>query len=282
MFHVERIFLACLAGLHFACDAQEPVEIPSSGATLGGLYYSVTAPRSPAVVMLHGCSGMWFRPGVLTPSNADWARRLNEAGYAVLVLDSFTARGEREICSQQVRRIRPEVERAADAHAGRRWLAAREVVDSGRIHLIGWSHGGTSALHAVRSGAGIVGPDAPQFRSVVAFYPGCAVLAKKGYEADVPVLIQAGGADDWTPARHCVALAGQGASRVAIDVYPEAHHAFDRLGHRLPRFRSDVRNAASPTGRGATVGPHPAARAMALERVFRFLEETGDVPRGTG
>ena len=85
-------------------------------------------------------------------------------------------------------------------------------------------------------------------------------------------MIQSGGADDWTPAVHCEALVeqarGHGAP-IEIDVYPEAHHAFD--GFSEVRSRPKVSNAASPTGWGATVGAHPEAREKAYARTTAWV-----------
>jgi dienelactone hydrolase len=281
-FHVEHAWLGVVL-LALPCAAAEVVSVRAPDTLLPALYYAAPPKNpgpAPAVVMLHGCSGMWSRPGVPTASNADWARRLGEAGFAVLMLDSFGSRGEREICTQATRAIRPERERTTDAHAARLWLAARADVDSSRIHLLGWSNGGSTVLHAIKPDAA-GSSQGPPFRSAVAFYPGCGTLGKKPYRAAVPLLIQAGGADDWTPAERCVALARAATGpSVEIDVYPEAHHAFDRLGGQV-RFRPQVRNPASKTGWGATIGPHPEARARAIERTLKFLGNSPDVPRGT-
>ena len=38
------------------------------------------------------------------------------------------------------------------------------------------------------------------------------------------------------------------------------------------RTRPEVRNPSSPNGWGATVGPHPEARAKAIERATAFIE----------
>lgn len=88
------------------------------------------------------------------------------------------------------------------------------------------------------------------------------------------MLIQAGGADDWTPAHFCEKLAAEANAigvSAAIDVYEGAHHGFDRIEGRV-RHRPDVRNLSSPTGWAATVGPDPGARAKSLERTMTFLE----------
>ena len=104
------------------------------------------------------------------------------------------------------------------------------------------------------------------------------------YTPSVPVLIQAGSADDGTPASQYVALARAAPAEpaVEIDVYEGAHHAFDRIEGR-GRYRANVSNLAGPTGRGATVGPHPEARARSLARTTAYLEKAvpPGVPRGT-
>ena len=141
----------------------------------------------------------------------------------------------------------------------------------GHVHLMGWSNGGSTTLFALREGAPGAEETGPRFRSAVAFYPGCGALSKSSYRAQAPILIQAGGADDWTPAGPCERLARSATGqRVAIDVYPGAHHAFERLDLAI-RVRPEVRNLSSPTGRGATVGTDPKARAWSIERSTAFI-----------
>jgi dienelactone hydrolase len=188
------------------------------------------------------------------------------------LLDSFTPRGVREICTQKVRVVSEARDRPEDAHAALRWLAARADVRAADVALMGWSNGGSTVLHTLDER----GPERAsplRFRAAVAFYPGCGNRTLAGFRPAVPLLIQAGGADDWTPARHCIALAKSAAAQgaaVSIDVYPGAHHAFDRLPAGI-HHRPDVRNAASATGLGATIGAHPEARAQARQRTFDFL-----------
>lgn len=264
-----------LAAAGLAWAGGEEVRLPGDGIELRGrLYLPAAAPaRSPAIVMLHGCSGMWRRDGEPTASYAFWAEHFRGRGYVVLLLDSFGPRGEKEICTQAKRGISPASDRPRDAYAALRWLADRADVDAGRVHVMGWSNGGTAVLNTVRPDA--PGRDArgPAFRSAVALYPGCADLAKKAYRPVAPLLIQAGAADDWTPARFCTALASQAeAGAIEIDVYPDAHHSFDRIGQAV-RERPEVRNPNRPGGRGATVGPNPEARAKAIARVTDWIRQ---------
>lgn len=253
----------------------EKVVIPADGLELAArLYRPDGAGSFPAIILLHGCSGMWARNGEPTGSYDFWARHFQQRGYHALLLDSFGPRGEKEICTQKRRRVSPERERSRDAHAALRWLASRDDVEAKSIHILGWSNGAMTVLQALRQDAEGKASDMPEFRSAVAFYPGCASLLRGKYAPDVPLLIQAGAEDDWTPARHCQGLAKrarEGGAKVEIDVYDGAHHSFDRMDGRV-RYRPDVSNPSSPTGWGATVGPNPEARQKAIERTTRFIE----------
>lgn len=273
-FHVKHL----LCVLAFFClpawAGGEAVTFPGAGIELKGrLYRPEGRAPFPAVVLLHGCSGMWTRSGKPLPSYEFWAEHFRNLGYVALLLDSFGPRGEREICSQNELRITPQRERASDAQAALDWLAGQVEVRRDSIHLAGWSNGGTSVLHALLAATGGAG-GMPAFRSAIAFYPGCAQLLKGAFVPGAPLVILAGGADDWTPAAKCAALqrrARDAGAPVELEVYDGAHHAFDRISGRL-RYRPDVRNPSSPTGWGAHVGPHPEARRKALDRATAFLQ----------
>lgn len=259
----------------WAAGAGEEVRFPGPAVELvGRLYPAAAETPSRAVVLLHGCSGMWLRAGQPNRSYEAWAEHLQKRGITALLVDSFGPRGEREICTQRERRVRPGHERTRDAYAALKWLAARPGVDPARIHVLGWSNGGTTVLEALRPDAGGREPEGPRFRSGVAFYPGCRVLSRAPYRTEEALLVQAGAADDWTPAGDCLKLAAAAKGRggvVEIDVYDDAHHAFDRLDVRI-RHRPDVRNPSSPTGWGATVGGNARAREQSMARATAFLE----------
>ena len=53
----------------------------------------------PAVVMLHGCSGLLGKNGRLLSIYGAWASEFLKAGYVVLVVDSARSRGFGETCS---------------------------------------------------------------------------------------------------------------------------------------------------------------------------------------
>lgn len=253
----------------------DKVDIRGEGVELVARMYAPEGKGPfPAIVLLHGCNGLWGRDGEPTRNYETWARRFQERGYLALLVDSFGPRGEKEICTQGIRKIHPGRERVSDAQAALRWLASRSDVRKESVHLLGWSNGGMTVLQAVKGEKGLGGDSEPSFRSAVAFYPGCRDLVGRRYASKVPLLIQAGGADDWTPARYCEAMAvdaqGRG-ERIEIDVYEGAHHAFDSVAGSV-RFRADVRNPSSPSGRGAHVGPDPVAREKSLLRAMEFIE----------
>lgn len=227
----------------------------------------------PALVLLHGCSGIHTPSGFITASYLRWAELLAEDGYVALLVDSFTPRGYRTICELQKRPILESRERVEDAYAAARWLSQQPYVGAGRIGLLGWSNGGTGALYAMRLERRVE----PAFRAAVAFYPGCRTLsrAKTPYQPYAPLLILSGEADDWTPAAPCSELIGiakgQGAP-AEIVVYPGAHHSFDRVN--LPvRYRPNVRNLNKPDRLGATVGEQPEAREAAIRRTREFFAQ---------
>lgn len=246
----------------------ERVEIARSGETLDGVLYR---PRGagpfPAVVALHGCDGVFTRSEKVGANYADWGRRLAAEGFLVLFPDSFGSRDLGSQCRVSDREVRTSVERVADAAAARRWLQRRPFVIKDRISLLGWSNGAIATLWAVRPQA-LRHDDLPDFRSAVAFYPGCRTLAERDWTARLPTLLLLGGADDWTPAAPCremIAQAGVRHSQAIAVTYPGAYHAFDRANFPL-RALKGLTYSANGSGR-AHVGTDEPARADALKRV---------------
>jgi dienelactone hydrolase len=231
----------------------------------------------PALVLMHGCGGMYTRSGNVTRSYRHWVELLAENGYVALLVDSFNPRGYPRICELQDRPIRESRERLQDAYAALQWIEKQEYVARGHVGLVGWSNGGTGTLYAMRATQPYRG-----FRAAVAFYPGCKTLSrsKTPYAVYAPTLILAGEADDWTPAVHCVALteiAQKQGAPLEIVTYPGAHHAFDRV-NLSQRYRPDVRNLSKPDRRGATVGEHPEAREKAIKRTLEFFAKMLKTP----
>ncbi len=242
-----------------------------------------TSDPAPAVVFLHGCSGLTFMEAVLPIYDA-WTRILNDAGFAVLQIDSAGARDIRNSCSLGENRATMYRERPTDAYAGLAYLQRRQSIDPERIYLMGWSQGGGIALLTMNTES-IGRPDPPpvhDFRGAIAFYPGkCAgrfqvtpftTVAPGTWATIGPILILQGGRDDWTPAAPCVAFVRELQARgepVDIIVYPDAVHSFDAPDLPL-RHRVGVSNSR---GEAPLVGTDENARRAAIQTVLRFLDE---------
>ncbi len=246
--------------------AQTPswVEIPAAGETLrGALYLPSGSGPHPAVLALHGCGGLSVRSARVR----DWAVRLTDAGFAVLFADSFGSRGLKSQCGVRKRTIRATRERIGDAHAALAYLLARGDIKANAVSLLGWSNGGATVISSIapRHKPGL----AADFARAVAFYPGCRFeLRRGGWSSRVPLLILAGGADDWTPAAPCAELA-KGQANVSITIYPGAYHNFDDPDRPV---RQRTGTAYSADGSGIVhQGTDPKARKDAIVRTLEYL-----------
>jgi dienelactone hydrolase len=239
-----------------------------------------------AMLLLHGCSGPYDASGRLGSRMVGYTEELHRRGWSVLVLDSLTTRGERELCTQRLgtRKV-TQVHRRLDAWGGLSWLARQPGVDAKRLGLLGWSNGGSTVLATIEAeGLSRRPSDVPLPAFAVAYYPGCAEALQGGGVAGVPVLLQLGQADDWTPAQTCVNWAQRGnagrselatsggtpvpAHGIEVVVYPGAHHGFD--GEGPVRLRRDVPNGVN-RGQGVHVGGDPQARQESLNRLTQWL-----------
>lgn len=184
----------------------------------GELYKPEGEGPFPAVVLLHGCGGVY---GIYH----EWAERLEEMGFVGYVVDSLGPRGKTQVCTGET--SPSPRERLEDALAARDYLAGQKFVNPNQIFVMGWSHGGITSL-LLSEGVGSEGK-AP-FRGALAFYPYCRV-DYQGEELAMPLLILIGGADGLTPASLCEKYAAKAsrnpANQVELEVYPGGYHGFD-------------------------------------------------------
>ena len=290
----------------FAFESVTPRQIidfvkraPADKAVVTGM---LSLPRQakglvPAVVILHGSLG-------INPGEWMWAKRMNELGYASFVVDSFSGRNIAETEKDQTRlSMAADI---ADGYAALRLLATHPAIDPKRIAVMGFSRGGVAALYSslepFRKG---VIDDGLRFAAHVAFYPSCGIRYASNHLDGAPVLMLLGGKDDYTPAAPCLdyadALKAKGA-RVAVKVYPDAYHAFDRFtplravpsatSARLCHGEYDLdsgrftmaggegavigdaarRAAQACLSRGVTIGGDPAGREQSPAQVAAFLK----------
>ena len=236
----------------------------------------------PAMILMHGCNGVGR-------AERGWAGALVSWGYAAFVVDSFTGRGLREVCTQA--RTLVGTQRVPDAYDALATVGRHPRVDGTRIGLMGFSHGGGTTLGAATrwSREVYLGRGRPGFRGFWPFYPGCNVDYPELAQLSAPLRIHIGAADDWTRAAPCESLAASlraGGQDVVITVYPGAHHSFDSVGRavtrlpnvdngsacywRLASMTGPTLNSAEILGcrsKGATVGYSAEATQAARERV---------------
>lgn len=245
----------CLAGalseIPGANDGQTPLPVYLARPSGAGPF--------PAVVVLHGCSG-------LNNVAVTWADRLASWGYVALAIDSLTPRHRTNACGGSGSREQP-----LDAYQALKFLASQPFVRVDRIAVLGMSMGGGSVLTALERG--LIEPLFPiKFRSGVAFYPWCA--SKSGI-LTAPTLVLIGELDDWTPAAACRDMAAGEAgangpprepgdrSMVELVVYPDTHHAF---------VSSELRSGVRTYGHWRQY--NDAATQDAANRVRSFFERT--------
>jgi dienelactone hydrolase len=224
----------------------------------------------PAVVALHGCEGLYGAANTVSLRYRDWSDRLVKAGFVVIFPDSYGSRGHGNQCRVRTT-FRSDRERVADANATRAWLQAQPFVKPTHVSLLGWSNGGVGVLWAVRPQARVK-DDKPDFRSAVAFYPGCRRLDAAAWSARMPTLILSGAADDVVSARTCehmVSGARGRSARATIIVYPGAYHDFDHP-NRAVQVRTGYAFSNDGSGRIHT-GSNPAARNDSHRRVLQWL-----------
>ena len=268
MRHASILILSLL--LSAAAQAAAPESVEIEGKLKGALYKPDGNGPFPAIVALHGCDGL-LEKSAIAPRYADWGERLAAGGFVVLFPDSFAARGIGAQCGAGQRSMRSGRERVIDAEAAKHYLQALPYVVADRVSLIGWAQGGVAALWTVRPG-GVKKDGKADFRSAVAFYPGCRRLRDTAWSARLPTLILVGAKDDWSPASYCeqmVAGAKGRTARTSIVAYPGAFHEFDHPDLPLQQ-RSNVAIAAGPLAR-VHVGTDAAARADAIKRVPEWI-----------
>ncbi|AOG22649.1 dienelactone hydrolase family protein [Acidovorax sp. RAC01] len=284
-FHPARRLLRvllCAAALLGSALAQaapdmQRVELPlPSGMVLRAHWLPAAAqlgqPARPAVLALHGCGGLYAKGGALSSRYRETANSLHAAGYAVLMPDSFGSRGLRDVCQTRYSDRSVGVnDRVQDARAALVWLGAQPGVDARHIGVLGWSNGGTTVLHLLEQRRTHPQAGEPALAGAAVFYPGCVPLLKRKAEIEgVPLLMQLGALDDWTPAQPCAdwaaTLQARAGSDVTVHVYEGSYHGFD--GTAPVRLRGDVPNGTS--AQGVHQGGNPQARVQSLAALQSF------------
>lgn len=260
----------------------------ADGTTITGFLFKDpnATPRNAAVVMMHGCSGVWSngkistepQPAINTLSHIHkrWGQNLAAAGYVGLLVDSFTERALTNECGNGSAGLNEATVRPKDALAGRAWLVANGHVASDRIALMGWSNGGSAVLATMdQTNEGSAG--SKPFREAFSFYPGCGLINEFGGNASTtdkttwlpyaPVTIHHAATDPLYTSGQCenrkstaIALGASSATgnAVAMTVYASARHSFDQI---------DISKALSAPYTQADKDAQIAADASVMDRL---------------
>ncbi len=194
----------------------------------------------PVCLQFHGCGGVFVM-------QHDYAEAARQAGFAVVVVDSFAPRGitlleaQTTICTGMKFR---GAERSIDVLGALAWLKTQAWADLDRVALAGWSHGAWSIMEAL-SGTLTEGR-APQLgiKTAILFYPYCGPLSRtvaRGWGENRPAVYACIGGRDVVvgrtlPERALKRLEADGLS-VRTLFLKEAAHGFDEQAPRAPRTR---------------------------------------------
>jgi dienelactone hydrolase len=283
---LQRSLLAvALCAVATAAGAQQTVNFTSLDGTTN-LTAHLSRPEGdasrPALVLMHGCSGLLDAKDRILPIYRAWMRALVVQGYVVLTVDSASSRGFGQTCSASPDRITMFRDRPKDAYAALQYLQAQPFVQPDRIGLMGWSQGGGTVLLTINDKSiGRPAALASDFKAAVSFYPGTCSdrfqskpftrVEPQSWTTRVPLLLLFGEADTWTPYAPCEAFVAAAKARgnpVELKSYPSAVHAFDapNLPRReLPAYR--VGDGPMPV-----IATDRQARADAFPRVLEFLK----------
>jgi dienelactone hydrolase len=215
----------------------------------------------PVVIQLHGCGGKKsFQTG--------WAEVARDAGWAVIVVDSYKHRGISTLQAYATVCTGLHLwgrERAGDLFAMMQWARAQSWADPDNIAVAGWSHGGWTALDAMSLKPGAEAASATRLNGLAeeplaglsgAFlvypYVGPGSIARsRGVRIDVPVRALVGSSD--------VIVGNQSVARtlekmptpktpVDITMLQGATHAFDEKEAKDLRVRYDPELTAQAHG----------------------------------
>lgn len=187
--------------------------LPTPGIELTGEYFaSSQGGKSPAVVILISGDG-------LQESHLGWAQHLADAGFATLVVDSFTSRGGYNAMDT------PSVDFNDDAVSGYRYLTTRNDIDPDRIAVLGFSVGGAQVMSVTNQATARIPESFTPF-AAVSMYPICPPDGVNKW----PLMILAGDNDSMISLASCQSHVDQSQSQdhpATLEVFAGQTHFFD-------------------------------------------------------
>lgn len=234
---LSMLLFTSAAEAQFASQELRPFQSANTAATdfLAGkkgapitLAGHLRAPKAggkhPTVVLLHGAEGI----GPYNGPAGEWSRVLNEGGYAVFIVDSWSGRGLQNIAVDAAR-VSP-ISRIYDLVGALDVLAKNPLIDASKIAVMGFSHGGPPALYSSLERFGKLFSSDVRFAAHISVYGPCNIAIQQDDAVTEPVLMLHGAADDWVHAAPCREYASRltkAGKNVRYIEYPDAHHGFD-------------------------------------------------------
>ena len=162
-----------------------------------------------------------------------YARALNDAGTAALIVDSFTGRGVRRTVADQTLVSAAQME--GDAFAALALLRVDPRIDAARIGIMGVSKGGVATLNAAIAVRQRWRDGFPHlFDLHVAICPGATTQHRDPTTHGKPMFFMLAARDDYTPAPLAIEYAERmraaGNERIKVKVYGSAHHGWESIG----------------------------------------------------
>jgi len=279
--------VAGIAGAPVTFPSHSPFSLPDVGGgpdvdppteAVGTLYLpdAIDVPV-PAVIMLHGASGLRGR------REETYGRQLAGMGIAVLVLDAFAPR--RTMARGFVERVLniTETMLIADAYGALRYLAARPEIDGERVMFMGFSYGGMAAV--IASYAQIAqrfAPGGERFAGHVSLYAPCIARFEDARTTGAPILMLMGDEDAMINPERCALILAdleRGGSRAQMIVYPGARHQWDgnrTVPWRAPRHLADCAVTVDAAGDVRDERTHLPMMGPTTRRIILGLCSDGD------
>ena len=202
--------------------------------------------KVPALVIMHGSAGV-------EPWATDlWAAKLNPAGAAVFVVDSYKPRGVQETSTNQLGEQVTMPSQTADALNALRVLSTHSQIDSSRIYVIGMSRGGNPAFYSAwPMYQAAVNTNGAKFAGHIPMYPGMCNIRYRADATDkstAPIFFALPDREreDYQDVAICQRYAKELAdfgNVVTTKEYKGTYHAWDGGGRR---FRYEQAHSAKP------------------------------------
>jgi dienelactone hydrolase len=177
----------------------------------------------PFVILLHGCSGATDR--VVRSWSRRVAKALNDQGYGVLILDSFTTRNVQSTCGAP--NYHWGVRRVEDAYSAMDYLVEKNLAKPSDVFVVGRSNGALTTIMIAEDYE--VRNHPHRFAGGFAISPTCLGLEKSVFAA--PFVIFVGDQDDAVvDVKACEALGKRTESPVRVIEFKGATHGYEDEG----------------------------------------------------